>query len=250
MTDEELKQFGKMLDNYCKKYLVPTQHVFEILNDQKVTPMIRGKAMEYNAYIFLDAHLNKNEWVVQKLNLNAQPGMPDEDIDITHRRTGIIIKVESKSAVRASFSSGKRSKIHKVPHFNVKCHRSRSNIKLAGTSNDRYGVNVFDVILTTPLNALFKKGTIGEELEIIDQEDCLKILGRHYDVAPDNTEGLLNVVTQDWRFVVTTKIAEGGFIPRTPPVLLEDDPNWISIDQIEPQLLEIVERRRRAHSRR
>lgn len=250
MTDEELKQFGKTLEDYCKKYLVPTEHIFGILNDQKVTPMIRGKAMEYNGYLFLDAHLNRAEWVVQKMNLNAQPGSPDEDIDIRHRRTGITLKVECKSAVRGSFRSGARSRINRVPHFNVKCHRSRSNIRLVGTTNDRYAVDAFDIILTTPLNALFKGRTIGENLEIIEDEDCIDILQRHYNVAPGNTQDLLNAVSQDWRLVVTSKIAEEGFIPRTPAVLLDGDPNWISIDQAEPQILEIVQRARDTRLRR
>ena len=248
MTEDELRSLGESLEQYCNKYLLPVKYVFEILNDQKVTPMLRGKAMEYNAFVLLDSQLNKSEWSVQKLNLNAQPGTPDEDIDVTHRRTGKIIKIECKSAVRGSFSSGKKAKIHKVPHFKVKCHRSRSNIKLAGTSNDQYAVDVFDVILTTPLNALFKKGTIGEELEIIQDDELLGVLYQHYGVS--NDENLLTAVSNDWRFVITSKIAENGFIPRTPFVLLQDDPNWLSINQFESNLLEFVRREARRRSRR
>ena len=72
------------------------EYVFDILNDQKVVPMIRGKATEYNAFIVIEQHLSKSEWSVQKLNLNAQTNSGDEDISITHRRTGIVLKVESK----------------------------------------------------------------------------------------------------------------------------------------------------------
>ena len=248
MTEDELKNLGESLEQYCKKFLLPVKYVFEILNDQKVTPMLRGKAMEYNAFVLLDSQLNKSEWSVQKLNLNAQPGTPDEDIDITHRRTGRIIKAECKSAVRGSFSSGKKAKIHKVPHFKVKCHRSRSNIKLAGTSNDQYAADVFDVILTTPLNALFQGGTIGEELEIIQDNELLGLLYQHYEVSTN--EDLLAAVSSDWRFVITSKIAENGFIPRTPFVLLRDDPYWLSVDRFEPNLLEFVRREARSRSRR
>jgi len=77
----------------------------------------------------LNSLLDHSEWSVQKLNLLPSPGISDEDISITHLRTGKIIKVESKNAVRGSISTGKRARIHKVPHFKVKCHRSRSNLK-------------------------------------------------------------------------------------------------------------------------
>lgn len=76
--------------------------------------------MEYNAFLFLDNILPRSIWSVQKLNLNAQTGTYDEDISITHRRTGIILKVESKSSVRGSISDGKRSRNLKVPHFSKK----------------------------------------------------------------------------------------------------------------------------------
>lgn len=110
MTNEEkIKLAGKLL-KYCKKFNIPLEFLFEILEDQKVSPMIRGKAMEYNAFLMLEQILPRTTWSVQKLNLNAQTGMYDEDISITHRRTGIILKVESKSTVRGSMSDGKRSR--------------------------------------------------------------------------------------------------------------------------------------------
>jgi hypothetical protein len=85
MDDKELAKLGKKLQEYCDKYFIPQEHLFEILNDQKVTPMIRGKATEFNAYELLRSLLNENEWSVQKLNLSAQPGSPDQDISITHK---------------------------------------------------------------------------------------------------------------------------------------------------------------------
>jgi len=117
MTNEEINKLGNQVVEYCRKFNVPLEYLFEILEDQKVTPMIRGKAMEYNAFLLLEANLPRNAWSVQKLNLNAQPGIYDEDISITHRRTGIILKVESKSAVRGSISDGKRSRVMPEPHF-------------------------------------------------------------------------------------------------------------------------------------
>ena len=48
MTEDELINLAQRLIAYCKKFNVPVEHIFDILEDQKVTPMIRGKAMEYN----------------------------------------------------------------------------------------------------------------------------------------------------------------------------------------------------------
>lgn len=239
MTDEELLRLGRAIQRYCKKFNIPVEFLFEILEDQKVTPMIRGKAMEYNAYLLLEKILPKSIWSVQKLNLNPQTGAYDEDISITHRRTGVILKIESKSAVRGSISDGKKSRILKVPHFNVKSHRSRSNIKLAGTSNDRYSVDSFDVLITNTLNAIFEGNTVGESLEVIHNNALKNLLFDHYGVV--NAEDLILACETDWRFCIPKDIAIDGFIPRTPYVKLNDDENWNPISKIESRLLEIIE---------
>lgn len=248
MTNEELINLGNKIVDFSEKYDIPLIYLFEILEDQKVTPMIRGKAMEYNAFIILDTILPKNIWSVQKLNLNAQPGASDEDISITHRRSGVILKVESKSCVRESFSDGKRARVMKEPHFKVKCHRSRSNIKLAETSNDRYAVDTFDLIMTNPLNSIFKGNTISEELELIDRIELRQILFEHYNVNEDKS--LIKLCASDWRFVIPKDISEEGFIPRTPYVKLYDDPYWRPIIELENKLFDVVRERKGALSRR
>lgn len=232
------------LIEYCKKFSVPLEFLFEILEDQKVTPMIRGKAMEYNAFLLLDKLLPKNAWSVQKLNLNAQPGTHDEDISITHRRTGIILKVESKSAVRNSIRDGRRSRKCNTPHFKVKSHRSRSNISLAGTSNDRYSVDTFDVLITNTLNAIFQGNTVGEYLEVVHNLELRKMLYDFYKVK--NDEDLISACENDWRFCIPSDIAEAGFIPRTPYVKLKNDKNWKSVKEIEKRLLKVVQEKRLA----
>ena len=64
MTNDQLTALGKEIITYCKKFNVPIEFLFEILEDQKVTPMIRGKAMEYNAFLLLDKKLSKATWSV------------------------------------------------------------------------------------------------------------------------------------------------------------------------------------------
>lgn len=244
MNDEQKIKLTDDLLKYCKKFNIPLDYLFAILEDQKVTPMIRGKAMEYNAFLLLEADLPKTVWSVQKLNLNAQPGVYDEDISITHRRTGVILKVESKSAVRGSMSSGARSRIMNEPHFKVKSHRSRSNIKLAGTSNDRYSVDSFDILITNTSNAVFESNTVGEFLEIINNEELKQKLYAFYEVK--NDIDLIAKCENDWRFCIPKDIAIDGYIPRTPYVRLNNDENWKPIAEIEQRLLKVVDEKRKS----
>jgi len=243
MTDAEKLAFAEKVLTYCKKFNVPLKHVFEILEDQKVTPMIRGKAMEYNIFLLLTEILPAEVWNVQKLNLNAQNNTHDEDVSVTHRRTGVILKVESKSAVRGSISDGVRSRILNVPHFNVKSHRSRSNIKLAGSSNDRYSVDSFDVIITNTSNAIFEGNTVGETLEVVHKQSLKDMLRDFYEV--DNDVDLILKAEQDWRFAIPSDIAVDGFIPRTPYVRLDNDPNWRPMSELEARLIQVVEQKHR-----
>lgn len=193
----DYKLLGKELEAYCKKYYIRLEDFFSILNDQKVIPMLRGKAAEYDVFFALRQILPSQAWTVNKLNLNAQPGTNDHDIDVIHRRTGIHIIVETKSAVRGSMTTGKRTRKHKVPHFNVKCHHSRSNKSLS--YNDHYLVTDFDVIVATPTNAIFEGGTVGEEFELVSEPGLLEILYTHYSVS--DIPSLIDATNKDLRFV-------------------------------------------------
>lgn len=242
MSQEKLKLAEELIE-YCNKYFIPVEHIFEILNDQKVVPMIRGKGMEFGAVYAIREVLNSREWIVQKLNLSAQPGTLDQDISITHRRSGIIVTVESKSAVRDSFHRGSnRTTIKNEPHFKVKCHRSRSNMKLAVTSNDRYHISSFDIVITTPLNSLYVGNTISEDFEFPPEED-LAVLFQFYGV--NNTSDLEDAAAKDWRFALSKDIAEDEYIPRTPFVRLKDDSNWRPLTELSEKILQIVEEKRK-----
>jgi hypothetical protein len=239
MTDDELKIFGSKLLTYCTKFNVPLTNIFEILEDQKVTPMIRGKAMEHNAVIILKSILPSESWIVDKLNLNAQPNHHDQDISITHKRTGTSITVECKSAVRGSI---KVAKVLKDPYFQVKCHRSRSHLKKA--SNDKYADDSFDILITTTENAIYQGNTIGELLEIIHKKPLRDALFSHYGVILE--EALIKASREDWRYCSPKDISIDGFIPRTPKVKLIEDTNWRPLIGIQEKLLEIVEIKRKS----
>ena len=120
--------------------------------------MLRGKAAEYDAVYILQQTLSSQEWTVNKLNLNPQPGTKDQDIGVRHRRTGIELIIETKSAVRGSMRSGARSKNHITPYYSVKRHRSRTNKDRV--YNDQYLADDFDVLVATPANAIIKGKTV------------------------------------------------------------------------------------------
>ncbi len=236
----DYEQLGREVEVYCKKYNIRIEDFFSILNDQKVIPMLRGKAAEYDAVFILQQLLPSQAWIVSKLNLNAQPGTSDQDIGVVHRRTGIQLIVETKSAVRGSMTMGERTRKLHYPHYKVKCHRSRSNNALP--YNDRYLASDFDVVISTPTNALFVGGTVGEEFELVNQPNLIETLQMHYGAS--DALSLVDATNKDWRFVLPTSIAEDyqGFkvLPRTPFVLLSNDPNWLPLSQIEPYLHAIV----------
>jgi len=225
--------------DYCNKYFIPKEYLLEILEDSKVVPMIRGKATEYNAYLFLKKHLNPMDFDVQKLNLNPQPNAIDEDVSITHRMTGIRLMVEVKNACRGDFSSGTKSKIYSQPYFKVKCHKSRSNILKSDTTNDRYVLGDFDLLVANPLNAIYEGATYTRELQFIDDK-LINILYEHYKV--NNKHDLEEACNNDWRFAFPEDIVEDCkgtlAIPRTPYVLLDNDKKWFGIDQLPKRLEE------------
>lgn len=243
-TYEEHKKIGATVEEFCKKYNLPLDHFFDILNDQKVVPMLRGKGMEYNAFLTISNILDSSQWTVHKLNPNPQPGTPDQDISVIHKKTNVRLGIESKSAVRASMNLGLRTKIIRgLTHFKVKCHRSRSNMKKAGEGNDRYRMDDFDIIVTNPSNSLFKGATIGDSLEFLDDSKLGEYLAGYYGVQ-NTAEMIIDATDNDWRFVLPSQIADSrGFIERTPYVHLDNDPKWRPINELPKKLEELVQQR-------
>ena len=236
MTSQEI---GEKILEYCNNYKIPEDYLIDILIDQKVVPMIRGKATEYSVLLLLQKTLNSHEWSVAKLNLNAQSGIHDEDVTITHQRTGIIIKVECKNASRGSFQYSNRSRFSHEPFCSIKCHKSRSDLSKASTTNDRYLVGDFDIIVSNLSNAVIEGATYTENFELINKKEVIEKLAEHYNCSP-TYEAIFNASYNDWRFAMAEEIAEDGVIPRTPKVLLQNDPNWHPITEIEGYLLSFI----------
>lgn len=240
MNSIDKQQIFESIEEYCEKYNIPIKNLLDILEDQKVLPMIRGKATEYIATVTLKKILGRN-WQVQKLNLNAQTGIYDEDISITHSKTGFRLKVEAKNAVRGSFRVGNNRTVIKCPHFKVKCHKSRSHIKKSKTTNDRYLLGDFDLIVCNVSNAVFQGKTFSDELELLHDEDAIKCLKRYYKTETDSD--LIRHAYDDWRGCFPRLIAQTDkSIPRTPAIKLRDDDVWFSLRELEERLLPELER--------
>lgn len=239
----DARELGNSILKYCNTFKIPEEYLLDILIDQKVVPMIRGKATEYAVLLLLQRTLNHREWSVAKLNLNAQTGMHDEDVTITHQRTGIIIKVECKNATRGSFKYTNRAKFSHEPFCSIKCHKSRSDLSKAKTTNDRYLVGDFDLVISNLSNAIIAGATYSENFELISNERTLQRLAAYYNCAIDYQQ-LFDATYNDWRFAMAEDIANNGVIPRTPYVLLENDTNWHSISELETYLTEFVKNHR------
>lgn len=232
--EEPQKSMEKRLIEYCERFDVPIDYILDILSDQKVLPMIRGKGVEYNLFTLLKAILNKNDWKVEKRDINPQPNKKDEDIVLVHIKTGKEIVIECKSAVRESFSM--TTNRTKVPHFNVKCHRSRSY--MGKKTNDRYLSSDFDIVISNPSNSLIQG---GEKFEIINDHDAIEYLKSYYKAK--TPEEIFKASCKDWRFAISKEIAnEEGVINRTPLVLFENDKDWSDIKYIENALTEFLKR--------
>ena len=216
-----LRMYGSIKE-YCDTYNIPKEHLLDILEDQKVVPMIRGKATEYIGALVLKQTLDSRDWLVEKLNLNPQPGTYDEDISVTYRRTGKRLKAETKNAVRGSFRM--KARLNETPNFRVKSHKSRSH--LTKKHNDRYEVGDFDVLLCNVSNAIFKGNSLDRGLPFIQDINALDWLKKHYGVESD--ADLRRSTYDDWRACLPVTIALlDGTLPRSPPVLMENDPTLV-----------------------
>lgn len=236
-NEEEILRVYTGITEYCRTYNIPRENLLDILEDQKVLPMIRGKATEYVGAAFLRQVLPPREWSIEKLNLNPQSGTIDEDVSVTFRRTGTRLKAETKNAVRGSFRIGTVK--NPGPYFQVKCHKSRSHLKLQSTTNDRYLVGEFDLLLCNVSNALFRGRALEAGLPLIDRPTELEWLMNFYQVETQSE--LIRRAYDDWRMCLPFSIADyDGVIPRTPRVLMENDPNWFTADQLAANLRSLI----------
>ena len=126
-----------------------------------------------------------------------------------------------------------------MPYFKVKCHKSRSNLKLQGTTNDRYTVKDFDLLLCNSSNAIFKGKSLDRGLHLIADKEVILWLKEFYKTETD--ENLIRASYDDWRLCLPASIADSsGVIPRTPTVLMEKDPCWFKSNELGTKLRTLI----------
>ena len=226
--------FLKSIEKYCDRYNIPIQYLVEIISNQKVLPMIRGKTVEFAVFDYLKKKLSQEIWTVEKENLNPQPNSPDQDVLIIHNKSKSEIIVECKSAVRNSFRLSTKNR--NFPHFKVKCHRSRSY--MGKSTNDRYLEADFDIVVSNVSNSILQP---GEAFEVNDDHQIITLLENHYSVS--GNKQIFQAASNDWRFALSSGIAVEGVIPRTPYVSFVNDNNWNQLSDIETVLRRILKTR-------
>lgn len=276
--DQKDIAFGRAVRAYIEEKRIPLDHFIEVIDDSKVIPMLRGKGVEYSAKDAIQMALEQyapGTWLVEKKNLNAQPGMPDEDItitNITYPKYPII--VEAKSASLGTLTRGVKTKkagYKKVVHYQVKCHRSRVNHTLAlelaeeelaaeklknsmeesipeitpskkgkkkkTGHGDRYKIGDFDLVIANPLNGFY---TNVKYTSSTNDEYLLETLRKFYGIT--KTDSLPKALEQDWRFVEPQYILdEKNYVEPMPRVMLENDTNWKTLKQLPETLNQILE---------
>jgi len=175
MTIHQEKSWAENIREYCEGLNISVDDLYKIVTDLKVAPMIRGKAFEFSTYSKLKELLPSEDWSVTKPNMNAQTGIHDIDILVTHKPTRKQISVECKLASKGGFGIAQRRNtvLQRNDYFiKVKCMRSRTTktaskvtagARLMGISDeeflahsDQYRQSHFDVVATSIGNAFYQ----------------------------------------------------------------------------------------------
>jgi len=268
----------KNITDFCKHYNIPINFLAETLNEPKVVPMIRGKAFEFSVYESLLGILNPKIWLVEKPTMNAQFGQHDEDVRITHKKSGISISVECKLAAKGRFRK------HKDGSFTIpiKCMRSRTlgdariaqlapiigvTEKVLKVHNDQYVPSDFDILITSIGNAFYETNLETDMFEWSPTEEGESFLKKMFNKRrktnlKDLTFNRMYVTTSEniaikkgaWH-KCTRKACKAksscGFIPNYPKIYFppqEDElfkdasNNWSLIEDIEKILLKLIKK--------
>lgn len=195
------------IQNYCNRLNIEADDLYNVLNDSKVAPMIRGKAFEFSMAYRLEEILPKDKWEVSKPNMNAQLGLHDIDVMVKHIATDKIISVECKLAKKGGFGQAKRGWKNYVKGdflIPVKCMRSRTTLSedrvRAGAAaygvseesfaihSDQYRPSNFDVVATSIANAFYETDEETGEYIFQPTELAMDFLGKFN--PPEDPEAL------------------------------------------------------------
>lgn len=263
-----MNTMNQELEQFCRLYNLPIQHLGKILKDPKVIPMIRGKAFEFSVCDKLESILNTEIWKVDKPFINPQLGSHDEDVSIQHLNTNQKFTIECKLSAKGEF--------RQIPNgqycIKVKCMRSRTLgttqvQRLAPTlgispeslaiHNDQYRPQDFDFVITSLANAFYETDEngifiwqpteIGKQFLIQKYGDNLSdeeyqdrafldmYIARSSDISITTQNNILCTRR------ACTNQTNCGFIPNYPQIIFDENLNvindtWLPISQIETLL--------------
>lgn len=246
---------------YCETYNIPLEYLSDTLNEPKVIPMIRGKAFEFSVMDALKNALNENDWKISHPTINAQTGLQDVDVQVFHKASKKIIRVECKLAKKEGFIKLDNND----SQISVKCMRSRTlgtrkvrelapklgvSRSVLSIHNDQYLPADFDVVVISIGNAFYRtnknSGTFfwsptKEEVEFLNSlkgsnENGLKdfafnsmFVARTIDLIISKRNGV-----KCTRSKCKNK-SNCGFVPNYPKISFDKNAtvtnNWIHISQ-------------------
>jgi hypothetical protein len=196
------------IENYCKMYDVPIEYLVDVISDLKVIPMIRGKGFEFSISMKLRNFLPKDQWRVENLNINAQQGIHDIDVNVLRLKDNKSIRVECKLSKNDSFKNN--------GSFKVKCMRSRtfSNNAAATRMATNYGVqrdlllmhadsyreSDFDFVFSTLGNSFWK--TIDGEYTFAGTRQHFNVLN---ELFPSDFSDFDNFKDDAFNFVIYSR---------------------------------------------
>ena len=175
--------------------------------------MIRGKAFEFSAYEKLLEVLDNKKWLVEKPIVNAQFGVHDEDVRVTHLETNTRISIECKLAAKGRFRKQKDGSYY----IFVKCMRSRTlgDTRIAqlapkiGVSkqvlkvhNDQYVQSDFDLVLTSIGNAFYATNPKTNRFEWSPTIEGIRFLKK---MSNTQEETLLKDLAFNRMYIITSK---------------------------------------------
>ena len=263
-------EWQRKIEEYCREFNLPIDHLVDTLREPKVIPMIRGKSFEFSAVNSLKKVLSDMTWDVTKTPMNAQQGSHDVDVLVTHKPTGTKIRVECKLAGkgRYRFIDDNHSDI------GVKCMRSRT----LGTSmvatlapqfgvtesqlaihNDQYLPTDFDVVLTSIANAFYITDPITEQFVWNPSGEAKTFLSKLSEKDIDDLQSFTFnqmyltkttdiVISKNTGIKCTRRACTAqdscGFIPNYPVIKFENvkpTNNWSSIGDAEAFFTSLVQ---------
>ena len=95
------------------------------------------------------------------------------------------------------------------------------------------------MLLCNVSNAIFRGNSLDRGLPLIENTEAIAWLKEFYNVSADDE--LRRKSYEDWRACIPVTIAESDTtLPRTPKVLMENDPNWFGLDELSIQLRTLI----------